>query len=70
MFPMDLSRGWYITTNGTPCSTFVLWMTLLVSVFMSFCGYLFCENHDLILQRYFSKSFSSEQIRLSLRDWL
>ena len=44
---MDLSRGWYVTTNDTPFSTFALWkslstenLTLLVSVSMSFGGIL------------------------------
>ena len=52
---MDLNRRLYVTTNGTPFSTFALlenlWpenLTLLVSVSVSFCGYPFCENHDFI----------------------
>ena len=70
---MVLSRGWYVATNRTPFSTFVLWktlrpenLTLLVSVSMSFCGYPLYENHDFISQIWFSKYFSSEQIRLGV----
>ena len=61
---MDLSREWYITTNGTTFSTFLLsktlWsenLTLLVLVSISFCGYPFCENHDFISQICFSNLF-------------
>ena len=46
------------------------YVTLLVSVFMSFSGYPLCEKDDFISEIYLSKSFSSEYIRLSLRAWL
>ena len=43
---MDLSKGWYVTTNETPLSISFLWktlwpenLTLLVSVSLCFCGY-------------------------------
>ena len=74
---MDLSRHWYVTTNGTPLSTFVLWktlwseiLTMLVSDSMSICGYPFCENHDFISQICFSKYFCSERIQVSLGAWM
>ena len=73
---MDLSRGWYVTTNGTPFSAFVLIENSFTRKFNLF-GFSFyeflrvsCENHHFISQIYFSKSFSSRQIRLSLRAWL
>ena len=73
---MDLSRGWYVTTNGTPFSTFALWkilstenLTLLVSVSMSFGGILSVKT-TISFHKYFSKYFSSEPVRLSFRAWL
>ena len=47
IFPMILSKGWYVTTNGTPFSNFVLWktpwpknLTLLFSVSIYIIWYI------------------------------